>query len=695
MNVKLTRNINDKLLVDFNLYSTIKKNKEGQSAMDPFRYALFANPYERPYQEDGSYAWDKTYRDLSGKVGETAYLNYETFNIIKELRENTLTTDYANVRSQFGLEWKFLNGFQYRGSAVVNYTNVSTADESRAGTYRSFAQNWLNVARTSGSGVLPKFNYGFLEENSGRTLDYTVRNTIEYNKTFADKHYVQAFFANEVSERTNNRFFHYNPIYLQDYRMAGYPSWDDVPPANYKKLDLSRLGGTYYEKDRSVSFISSATYSYANRYVLNANFRSDGVDIIGSKNQFTPLWSVGAKWNGHEEKFVKEQLPWLNRFVLSAGFGYTGSINRSVYPFHTYTLSALVYDDVVKAQAFKYGNPVLKWEKKRDINYGAQVSVLDSRLNIEANYYDNRVTDLLDNVVLPASVGRTSSVVNAGILSNKGWELSARVELLKKTDWLWEVGGNLTTVKNNLDKVYYKKEPTVSNLTPQNVENYAMRSWFGYKYDHIDPNNGHMMVKAQRLDAAGNINGEEIIDLSKISSADLQSKYRTYYLGQQDPKLYGGFNTRLRYKSMTFSTNFVFADGNMIKGFQDRREGPSGMTDDVTAGRTNRLKEQQYRWRQYGDVTDIPYYSPTASNYVNYLIDRDIESGMYIKCTEIGVNWRANPTVLKKLIKQLQIGVFANNLFTISPYSGSDPETQMAFGYPTTPSYSFSLNIGF
>lgn len=695
MNVKLTRNINDKLLVDFNLYSTIKKNKEGQSAMDPFRYALFANLYERPYQEDGSYAWDKTYRDLSGKVGETAYLNYETFNIIKELRENTLTTDYANVRSQFGLEWKFLNGFQYRGSAVVNYTNVSTADESRAGTYRSFAQNWLNVARTSGSGVLPKFNYGFLEENSGRTLDYTVRNTIEYNKTFADKHYVQAFFANEVSERTNNRFFHYNPIYLQDYRMAGYPSWDDVPPANYKKLDLSRLGGTYYEKDRSVSFISSATYSYANRYVFNANFRSDGVDIIGSKNQFTPLWSVGAKWNGHEEKFVKEQLPWLNRFVLSAGFGYTGSINRSVYPFHTYTLSALVYDDVVKAQAFKYGNPVLKWEKKRDINYGAQISVLNSRLNIEANYYDNRVTDLLDNVVLPVSVGRTSSVVNAGILSNKGWELSARVELLKKTDWLWEIGGNLTTVKNNLDKVYYKKEPTVSNLTPQNVENYAMRSWFGYKYDHIDPNNGHMMVKAQRLDAAGNISGEEIIDLSKISSADLQSKYRTYYLGQQDPKLYGGFNTRLRYKSMTFSTNFVFADGNMIKGFQDRREGPSGMTDDVTAGRTNRLKEQQYRWRQYGDVTDIPYYSPTASNYVNYLIDRDIESGMYIKCTEIGVNWRANPAVLKKLIKQLQIGVFANNLFTISPYSGSDPETQMAFGYPTTPSYSFSLNIGF
>ncbi|QBQ42285.1 SusC/RagA family TonB-linked outer membrane protein [Sphingobacterium psychroaquaticum] len=697
MSVKLTRNVNDRLLIDFNLYSTIKKNVEGQSALDPFRYAMFANPYEKPFNTDGSYAWDKTYRDLTTDIGLSQALNYETLNIVKELRENTLSTDYNNVRGQFGVEWKFLDGFQYRGSAVLNYTNVQTMDESRGGTYRSYATNWLNTARTvnSGGGILAKYNQGFLEENSGKTIDYTVRNTIEYNKTFQEKHYVQAFLANEVSERTNNRFFHYNPVYLQDYRMAGYPSWDDVPPSTSKKLALDQLGGTYYEKDRSVSFISSFAYAYANRYVLNANFRSDGVDIIGSKNQFTPLWSAGLKWNAHEEVFVKENMSWLNRLVFSFGYGYTGSINRTVYPFHTYKLTALVYDDVVKAQEFVYGNPVLKWERKRDINYGVQFSVFNSRLNVEANYYDNKVTDLLDKVVLPASVGRTSSLINAGILSNKGWELSARVEAVKTTDWLWEIGGNLTTVKNNLDRVYYKKTPTISNLAPQNVENYALRSWFGYKYDHIDPNNGHMMVQAQRIDAQGTVIGDEIIDLSKISSADLQTKYRTYYLGQQDPKLYGGFNTRVRYKNVTFASNFVFAHGNMIKGFQDRREGPSGMTDDITAGRTNRLKNQIYRWRQHGDITDIPFYSPSKSYYSEYLVDRDIESGAYIKCTELGVNWRANPTNLGRCVKQLQIGLMANNLFTISPYSGSDPETQMAFGYPTTPSYTFSLNIGF
>lgn len=656
---------------------------------------MFANPYERPFEQDGSYAWDASYRNNRSDLGLSSYLNYDNFNMVRELHENTLTTDYGNIRGQIGVEYAFLDGFQYRGSAVLNYTNVQTMDESRAGTYRSWADNWLNTVKTTGAGILEKYNQGFLEENSGKTIDYTIRNTVEYNRTFSSKHFVQGFVANEVSERTNNRFFHYNPVYLQDYRMTGYPSWDDIPQSRYQYLDLTQLGGTYYEKDRSVSFIGSAVYSYDNKYVLNANLRADGVDIIGTSNQFTPLWSAGVKWNAHEEQFFKENATWLNRLVFTYGYGYTGSINRSVYPFHTYRLSALVYDDVVKASGFEYGNPVLKWEKKRDVNYGVEISILDSRVNIEANYFNNKVTDLLDNVKLPISVGRTSAAVNIGSLSNKGVELSARIEVIKNKDWLWEVGGNLTTVKNNLDEVFYKRTPSVASLDPENVENHAIRSWFGYKYSHIDPTNGHMMVYAQRLDPEENIIGDELIDLSTITDSDLKSKYRSYHLGQQDPKLYGGFNTRIRYKNYTLTSNFVFADGNKIKGFQDRREGPSLLTDDITASRTNRLKNQQYRWTQYGDVTDIPVYSPNISNYTRYLVDKDIESGAYIKCTEIALSWRANPSLFKKVVKQLQVALIANNLFTISPYSGTDPETQLAFGYPTTRSYTLSLNVGF
>ncbi|WP_343556381.1 SusC/RagA family TonB-linked outer membrane protein [Sphingobacterium sp.] len=431
MNMKLSRNIQDKLLIDLNMYGTLKKNQEGVSNLDPFRYAVFANPYERPYDDQGNYAWDMTYRNLSTNLNNDNPLNYQTFNIIRELRENRMTTDYGNIRATLGLEYKFLKNFRYRANAAIDYTSVTTEDESRAGTYRSFAENWIAKASNLDGTILDKYNLGFFKENSGKTIAYTVRNTVEYNQTFSNKHFIQAFVANEISDKINKRFNHNNPIYLQDYRMTGYPSWDVIPKEVYNRLQLETLGGTYFEEDREVSFISSLVYAYDNRYVVNANFRSDGVDIIGSKNQFTPLWSAGLKWNAHEEDFIKNRFAWLNRFVVSAGYGYTGSINRSIYPFHTYTLSAQMYGNVVTASQFNFGNPVLKWEKKRDLDLGVQLSMLNSRLNMEANYYDNKVTDLLDEIELPISVGRASAKVNNGILTNKGWELSARIEVVK------------------------------------------------------------------------------------------------------------------------------------------------------------------------------------------------------------------------------------------------------------------------
>ena len=118
--------------------------------------------------------------------------------------------------------------------------------------------------------------------------------------------------------------------------------------------------------------------------------------------------------------------------------------------------------------------------------------------------------------------------------------------------------------------------------------------------------------------------------------------------------------------------------------------------DEVTASRTNRSKEQLYRWRQPSDITDIPVYNRTASSYTSFLVDTDLEDGSFMKCTELALSWRANPTLLRKtLVKTLKASVIANNLFTLTSYSGTDPETQTTFGYPTTKSITFSLNVGF
>lgn len=701
LNMKLSRYITDKLLVRVNLYSTLKSNEEGQSVLDPFRYAVFANPYEKPYNEDGSYAADMTYRSLNNDITYNSDLNYKNFNILRELKENTRKSFYGNVRGQFGVEYTFLKNFRYTGTGVVDYTSIHNQDEARAGTYRSWKSNWLNAASTQQNMVLPQFNQGFLHEDMGRSMNYTVRNSIEYNNNFG-KHFVQLFGANEFGGQTNNQFNHFNPIYLQEYRVTGYPSWNSISAERFKNLDLSRFGGTKFEEDRSVSFIGSGVYSYDNRYVFNANIRTDGVDIIGTQNQFAPLWSTGLRWNAHNESFLKSYNNVLSRLVLSAGFGYRGSINRSIYPFHTYELGALTYDGIVKATAFHYGNPVLKWERKKDLNLGMELSLYKGRVNMEARYFNEKVTDLLDLVQLPVSVGRQSANVNVGALSNRGLELSTRLEVIRTKDLLWEVGANYTTVKNNLDKVYYNMLPSLAQSKTYNIEGYAINSWFGYKFSHIDEANGHMMVKALKLDTKIDGNQvihsytEEIIDLNTISSADLQEKYRTFSLGQRDPDYYGGFNTRVAYKAFELATNFVYAGGNTILSFQDRKEGPGGVVDEITASRTNRLSEQQYRWRNPGDVTNIPVYGRNSSSYTSYLLDSDLENGSFLKCTELAISWRAQSRMISKgPLKTLKASLIANNLFTISNYSGTDPETQTTFGYPTTRSITVLLNIGF
>ena len=701
LNMKLSRFVTSKLLFRINLYTTIKKNVEGQAGLDPFKYAVFANPYEKPYNANGSYASDLTYRAIPYDVGTNSALYYNTFNIIRELRENKLTNTYGNIRGQFTVEYDFLKHFKYTGNVAASYTSVQDKDESFGGTYRSWANNWLNNTSTGG-GVLPEHNRGYLLEGSGRTLDYTIRNTVEYTNTFAAKHFVQAFFANEFGAVTNDKFTHFNAIYLQQYGIAGYPSWDLVPDTRFLNLQLGRLGSTYTRENRSASFIGSMAYVYDNRYVLNANVRYDGVDIIGSDNQFSPLWSAGVKWNAHSEAFLKDYQSTISRLVLSVGYGYRGSINRSVYPFHTYELGTAVYANTPVATKFVYGNPVIKWEKKRETNLGLELSFFNGRINTDWRFFSEEVMDLLDNARTAPSVGRPSAMVNIGNLTNRGLELNLRLEAIKTKDFMWEVGGNITKIKNNLSNVYEKEVPVTGNNYTANIQDYPVNSWFGYKFSHVDPVTGSLIVLAQKRNSKL-VNGkvqttytDAEVNLSTISTADLTALYRPYYLGHSDPEVYGGFNTRVTYKTIELTANFVYADGNDIISFRDRREGPSGITSDIVASRTNRLKDNLYRWRQAGDVTDIPIYRTALSNYTQYLISTDVESGAYLKCTELALSWRAPRQLLARTaLKTLKATLVANNLLALSPYSGTDAETKTPFGYPNTRMYTLSLTVGF
>lgn len=703
LNIKISNYVRRNILLRFNMYGTIKENKEGQSAVDPFTYATFANPYEKPFNADGSYAPDLTYVATSKDVADN-YSGYDHFNILNELNNNTKTDNYGNLRAQLGLEFKFLNDFRATVTGAYNYSTVESSDVTAPGTYRSKVNNWMKFVFPDiyTAGIPDAYNNGSLRQSSARVTDFTTRTTIEYNKNFG-KNYVQVLLAQELGGNHNNQFFHLNPVYYPDAGIAGYPNMYSYFRST--RLNLAALGGTNYTEQKSSSFISSASYVYDNRYVFNGSFRSDGVSILGNRNQFAPLWSAGLQWNMHNEDFLKK-LSYIDRLVLRVGFGYRGSINNNgIYPFSYYNLntSGATYGGVLYGSTITYGNPVLRWEKKRNMDAGVEMSFLGGRVNAELTWFNEKVTDLLDQVQVAASSGRVLANENNASLANKGFELSLRVQPVKTKDFLWEVSGNITNVKNTVLRTFYSDAPSEGqgelNFNTKFVKGYAVDSWFGLKYAGVDPGTGHVLAWARKVgqtDANGKVQyQDQKIDITSTTYTDIVTNYRPYYLGSKQPDYYGGFQSRFVYKNWDLFAGFTFASGNTILGFDERNTSPNAGSSDSKIGRVNVLATNKYRWRSPGDQTNIPQYYLYANAFNSVFTDYDLQRGSYLKCQSIMVSYRFPQKMMGNSgITNLKLGLGVSNVFTATAYQGTDPETQTAFGYPNTKMFSFLLEVG-
>jgi len=604
------------------------------------------------------------------------------------------------------LEYTFLKNFRFTGTGTYTYSSVHTMDESAPGTYRSEINNWMKFVfpDITSSGIPDAYNNGYLRESNGRTSDYAVRGAIEYNKNIK-KHFVQALVAGEFGGSNNYQFFHLNPVYYPNVRIAGYPDMYSYFAAN--RLNLRALGGSGFTEDKYASFISSGSYSYDNRFVFNGSFRSDGVSILGNENQFAPLWSAGVQWNMHNENFLKNNAI-INRMVVRAGFGYRGSINRKgIYPFSYYNMNTAgsTYNNILYASTITYGNPVLKWEKKQNKDLGLEMSFFKGRLNTEISYFNEKIENLLDQVQVPASSGRTTTMENFASLSNKGFELSLRGEVIKSKDFLWEISGNVANIKNEVLSTYYSSAPSQAqgelNFNTKFVAGYSVDSWFGLKYSGIDPNTGHVLAWARkqiRNENSGQVfytYEDKEIDVTSTTYTDIVTQYRPYYLGSKQPDLYGGFQNRFVYKNWDLFMSFTFATGNKIQGFNERWSAPDARSSDSKISRVNRLKENVNRWRSPGDITNVPQYYLTANAFNSVFTDYDLQSGSYLKCQSLGLSYRLPKTMLDKWkLSNAKLGMNVSNFFTLSNYIGTDPETQTAFGYPNTRMYSLALEIG-
>ena len=422
----------------------------------------------------------------------------------------------------------------------------------------------------------------------------------------------------------------------------------------------------------------------------------DGADIIGTANRFSPLWNASFKYNVYEEGFMKK-ISWLDELAFRLSYGYTGSIDKNALPFGVMTfMSTDEYFGYDIPTYIQPKNPSVKWQKKEDRSVGVDFALLNRRIRGTVNYYNNVTRNLLDTKNLPISVGVSSIKYNSSSVRNYGWEFSMNSQVLRTRELFWKVDFNVGMNKSKVIKTYYISEVPKGYDKTTPVEGASTNAWFGYRFAGIDPRTGHTLAfvdNSERDKPVGyqREDGRWVLDMDDVVNKDRESIKEN--LGNSYPTVNGGFRTNLAWKNFTFDANFTFMLGHKITAAYYATSA-GGM---VSSASQNVLRKETTRWRKPGDITDIPVYSAGGefSSLYSEWYDLKLESGDFLKCTSISLGYRVPSKICQKFsLTSLRVNFNVRDVFTISGYSGLDPENFGGFSYPNSKKYMISLNIG-
>ena len=393
------------------------------------------------------------------------------------------------------------------------------------------------------------------------------------------------------------------------------------------------------------------------------------------------------------------------------------------------------------ATGFTYPNPTVGWEKKKDRNIGMDMALLNSRVNITFDYYFNETEDILENLEIPASTGRTMVKANGGIVENKGLEFYTNIKWVNNNDWTFSTAFNIARNKNVIKKSFYDydsyQEAIKSNVSMGGVINIIGQetgSIYGWKVAGVNPQTGNPQYylteagkraygafldkwdsyseeqKKQYLAMIGSPNSiPDMVDF--VRDSDKRMDYQMpslQYLGRSNPKFVGGFNTYLRYKGLEFTTSWTFKTGHLVPNFNDYQNAPNneassaraalGYSSDLKVSATNREKRYLYYWQFPGDCTDIPRFTTSDNDYWASLCTSDKYSkGDYLRLTNLSLSYRFPSRIIKQWagMQNLSLGFNARNLVTFTKYRGLDVGTGNAFSYPVAREFNFKLTVGF
>jgi len=503
-----------------------------------------------------------------------------------------------------------------------------------------------------------------------------MESTLKYNSTIRNKHTIGLLAGYSWQQDKRNSFAAQGRGLLSDFVKADNLRFaNDVLPQDIE---------SWQERNRLISFIARGVYNYDSKYYLTATIRRDGSSKFGDNHEWGWFPSFSAAWNIGRESFLAD-VPWIGQMKLRVGYGITGNQEIGNYNdiarIHTNgrTLDPTTGEKTLVITQASNANPDLKWEENKEWNVGVDFAVLNNRLSGSIDLYDKTTTDLLAEYAVPVPPNRYEYIyANAGEISNKGVELNLTGQLIRSSQFNWEATYTFATNKQKVESLS-DENYSLDNLKVSSVSGRGMvgvwtqlvepgrelGTFYGWKHAGVSQDGDWLFY-----DKDGNVT-------NKQNDEDRQ------VIGHALPDFTMGMTNRFAYKNWDLSFSLRAVVGGDVLNVTRMILGNPNMLPN-----RNALSDA-------GELSTVLTDSPKYSDYY-------LEDGSFLRLDNITLGHTLNVSKVKWL-SACRLYVSSNNLFTLTNYSGIDPEANyggyenlgldMYDVYPKTRTLTFGVKV--
>lgn len=537
---------------------------------------------------------------------------------------------------------------------------------------KSFS-NIVQTYRWDGSPSYAVPNRNSLSESMSREWYNNIRATLAFDKMLGKDHHLTALAGFQQENQRNNWISAYREVFI-------LPEYQEINSGN--RLN-ERTGGSA-EHWALQSFFGRVNYNYKEKYLLEANARYDGSSRFAKGNKYAIFPSFSAGWRIVEEPFMKSLSNTITDLKLRASWGKLGNQNIGLYPFAAFVgigNSNYVFDNLntTGASLNEMANSEIKWETTTVSNVGIDLT-LWSKLSVTAEYYQRRTNDILLRLDIPTMIGLTAPYQNAGIVDNKGWDLS-----MGYRDRVGAFNYNVTVNVSDVKNKVVDMRGVLRTDRQVNNEGYAIGSFYGYEAQGFFQTNEEVLNHAKQFGnvAPGDIKYRDINEDGIINNLDQK------VIGSPIPRYTYSTNVDLSYKGIDLS---VFLQGvGKVDGYLTGH-GIMPFFEGSTI-----QEDQKDSWRPDNTGAAFPRLAFNESNNIQNS-SFWLKNASYLRVKNVQLGYNFPQTLLKNKIQRLRVYASGQNLFTFDKFwSGFDVEAPVGNvgWYPQMKVFTVGLDVRF